>query len=286
MTVLRLGVASAPRAPGALAWRSRPTGRSGPGATTTADSWATARRRRASCPSRSPALRHHTLRAGDTHVLALRSGRDDLGLGGELVRSHGPEQHRRPAGAHAGAFGITGAVVVVAGGDFQHGRGHVRAMHGHGPLHGHRERPYPVRPRPRRGWDAWAAQSPTRGFGDGSPHSALQNPSHAYPLGPYTWTVTAVADGGDMRHERDGDRVFPPAPEWPRSPRGAAPLSVSSRGPHWRRLRVTRQLPWDFGDGATSTEQSPTHAHTHLRPVRLDHDGGGGVGRPCSRGGR
>lgn len=101
-------------------------------------------------------------------------------------------------------------------------------------------------------------------FGDGSPlNHGDQNPSHTYTAaGTYTVTQT-VSNYGHSASTTRTITVTSPGPTaafaaYPQS--GRAPLAVQfidySTGAALR--------SWDFGDGATSTQQNPTH--TYNRP--------------------
>jgi len=116
-------------------------------------------------------------------------------------------------------------------------------------------------------------------FGDGS-SSTEEDPSHVYAgAGLYTVTLTASGPGGvDALTVPDLVSVVDPAPvaAFSAAPRvGVAPLSVAftdgSTGP------ITA-WSWDFGDGATSTEASPSHVYAvpGLYTVTLSVVGPGG----------
>ena len=106
-------------------------------------------------------------------------------------------------------------------------------------------------------------------FGDGSPTSSAQNPSHTYTAnGSYTVTLTATnAFGSDADVKTDyvvvSDAPPPPAPvaDFSALPvAGSAPLVVqftdASTG-------SPTSWSWDFGDGSpTSTAQNPSHTYT------------------------
>jgi PKD repeat protein len=98
-------------------------------------------------------------------------------------------------------------------------------------------------------------------FGDGTT-STQQNPSHTYAsAGAYTVTLTAKNAYGADSETKAGFVTAGASPnaEFTADQRiGAAPLTVkfadlSTGSPmSWK---------WDFGDGATSTEQNPTHVY-------------------------
>jgi len=102
-------------------------------------------------------------------------------------------------------------------------------------------------------------------FGDGAT-STEQHPVHVYTeVGTYTVSLTATnASGSDAETLVDYVQALPPAPVASFSSSAASgpvPHSVSftdtSSGPPSSWL-------WDFGDGATSTEQHPVHVYTEV----------------------
>jgi PKD repeat protein len=101
-------------------------------------------------------------------------------------------------------------------------------------------------------------------FGDGGTSTA-QSPSHTYNApGLYTVSLTVTSSAGsDTETKLDYVLVSappPPVAEFAGTPTdGSAPLTVafsdlSSGAP--------TSWSWSFGDGATSTEQSPTHTYS------------------------
>jgi len=117
------------------------------------------------------------------------------------------------------------------------------------------------------------------GFGDGGT-SGETNPVHVYQA-PGTYTVTLTASGpagSDVATQVDLVVVVPPAPvaAFGAAPvAGPAPLAVrfTDRSSGWILNRA-----WDFGDGGTSFDASPTHVYTTpgLYTVGLSVAGPGG----------
>ena len=102
-------------------------------------------------------------------------------------------------------------------------------------------------------------------FGDGSPNSTNQNPAHTFTaVGSYTITLTVSKANESHTNQRVGYVVtmLYPIAGFTYSPAvGLPPLSVqftdTSAG-------VIRSRLWNFGDGLTSTSQTPSH--TYFRP--------------------
>jgi PKD repeat protein len=101
-------------------------------------------------------------------------------------------------------------------------------------------------------------------FGDGTT-SAEQNPSHTYAAGIWTVTLTVTDRHGceDTRVKTQYiDSNAPPAAQFSAAPTSCcAPLAVQ-----FTDLSAAGDNPlvswlWDFGDGTTSTEQSPSHTY-------------------------
>ena len=117
-------------------------------------------------------------------------------------------------------------------------------------------------------------------FGDGVGTSSEQNPMYIYnSAGSYTVTLTVTGPGGsDIETETDYITVYaPPVANFSANPTsGIKPLTVqfidSSTG-------LITTWSWDFGDGGTSTAQSPSHIYTDagLYTVTLTVTGPGGT---------
>ncbi|MEO2144589.1 MAG: PKD domain-containing protein, partial [bacterium] len=100
-------------------------------------------------------------------------------------------------------------------------------------------------------------------FGDGAT-SALQNPSHVYSVvGIYSVSLTVTGPGGsDTRTRIDYISVGAPAPvaDFSGVPTsGTAPLNVAFTDAS---VGTITTWGWDFGDGATSTLQDPSHLYS------------------------
>ncbi|MAB80321.1 MAG: hypothetical protein CMJ89_13285 [Planctomycetes bacterium] len=116
-------------------------------------------------------------------------------------------------------------------------------------------------------------------FGDGD-GSALQNPVHTYMLqGTYSVILTISGpDGTDALSQGSLIVVDPPGlgAAFDAAPtRGEVPLLVSFSD---RSTGGVTSFVWDFGDGATSTAQNPTHTYTNVGTytVSLAVDGASG----------
>jgi len=102
-------------------------------------------------------------------------------------------------------------------------------------------------------------------FGDGSPVSTAQNPSHTYSQGNFTASVTVTDADGDQASDTvtidvGGDNV-PSVTAAALPDSGQIPLPVSFTA------NVAGGNPpftysWNFGDGNTSTDQNPSHTFT------------------------
>ena len=98
-------------------------------------------------------------------------------------------------------------------------------------------------------------------FGDGTT-SRTRNPTHTFKAdGEYTIALTVTNQyGSDTKTEPAYIGVgIPPVAEFSATPQeGTIPLTVSFAD-------ISKNKPatwhWDFGDGATSTEQNPTHTY-------------------------
>ena len=99
-------------------------------------------------------------------------------------------------------------------------------------------------------------------FGDNSPISTLQNPSHTYTRqGTYTVTLTITATNGCTSTKTFSDYVVILLPvvsvnQLPKS--GCAPFEWTFEHTVYGGDSIVN-YQWDFGDGTTSTLQSPTH---------------------------
>jgi PKD repeat protein len=95
-------------------------------------------------------------------------------------------------------------------------------------------------------------------FGDGGT-SADQNPSHLFAqTGTYTVTLTVTGAGGSTQTQQQVSVAYPPTALFQITPDAVNPLAVSFLD---NSAGVVTGWTWDFGDGSTSTEQSPTHTY-------------------------
>jgi RHS repeat-associated protein/uncharacterized repeat protein (TIGR01451 family) len=99
-------------------------------------------------------------------------------------------------------------------------------------------------------------------FGDGSTSAAI-SPTHVYTrLGVYTVTLAASGTGGTNTLMRDGYIAVYESPEvgFTAAPvDGLAPLSVVFTN---TTTGAVSAYTWDFGEGVTSTLESPAHTYT------------------------
>ncbi len=99
-------------------------------------------------------------------------------------------------------------------------------------------------------------------FGDGT-SSTMQNPTHAYDsAGTYTVTLTVMGPGGTSTHECSdciSVQELPPVANFAVEPVGG--IYELTLGFTDLSTGVITSWLWEFGDGATSTEQHPTHTY-------------------------
>ena len=103
-------------------------------------------------------------------------------------------------------------------------------------------------------------------FGDGSPHSAAQNPTHAYAVeGTFHWVLTVTLHDQSCAREGDITITFPctvscsaTAPTFVQAGTGAAFTSTATLS----HCAGAASYDWDFGDGSVhSPEQNPSHTY-------------------------
>jgi PKD repeat protein len=99
-------------------------------------------------------------------------------------------------------------------------------------------------------------------FGDGGQSSA-RNPSHTYTAsGTFSVSLTVTGPGGsDTETKTSYISVTPTADFGISSPSGPGPLTVIFSD---LTLGTATSWVWDFGDGGSSIEQSPSHTFTSL----------------------
>jgi len=103
-------------------------------------------------------------------------------------------------------------------------------------------------------------------FGDGATSSET-NPSHTYDApGVYTVTLTvSTEDGSDCETKADYitvNAILPTADFFGRPTAGDGPVTVAFFDASTPGTSAVTGWAWDFGDGATSTEQNPSHTYT------------------------
>ena len=102
-------------------------------------------------------------------------------------------------------------------------------------------------------------------FGDGSPASTEQNPSHSYSsLGAFTVILTASNEYGDDIEEKvDFITVNPPPPVAAFSSDKTEIIANESVNFTDESTNTPTAWSWDFGDGSpASTDQNPSHTYT------------------------
>jgi len=109
-----------------------------------------------------------------------------------------------------------------------------------------------------------SAGSPTKwewSFGDGT-SSTVQNPIHKYSkAGKYTVKLTVTnAEGSNTVTKKDYIKVVtkPVASFSAKPTSGKAPLTVAFTD---KSTGIPTKCKWNFGDGASSTDQSPKHQY-------------------------
>jgi len=116
-------------------------------------------------------------------------------------------------------------------------------------------------------------------FGDGAT-STQAHPTHAFPAGTYTVTLTATNAGGSAQISRSLT-VLPPGPVAAFSFTPAAPIAGTVVTFADASTGAPATWDWDFGDGTTSTAHSPLHifASAGTFPVTLTVASAGGSNR-------
>jgi PKD repeat protein len=112
-------------------------------------------------------------------------------------------------------------------------------------------------------------------FGDGGT-SALQSPTHNYATGgTYTVALTTTGPGGSNTNTKAGFINITPVAQFLAAPTtGVAPLTVDFTD---QSTGGATSWSWDFGDGGTSTLQSPSHTYAQgSYTVALTATGPGG----------
>jgi PKD repeat protein len=103
-------------------------------------------------------------------------------------------------------------------------------------------------------------------FGDGTPHSGDQNPSHQYANpGDYTVTLTVTGPGGSDDEVKSNyiHAEGPPVADFYGDPTsGTVPLTVNF---HDQSTGTVTSWDWDFGDGTPhSSNQNPVHEYSSV----------------------
>ena len=99
-------------------------------------------------------------------------------------------------------------------------------------------------------------------FGDGSPHSSAQNPSHTYNnAGDYTVTLTVTGSGGSNSKSLTIHVTVPsPKADFTANPTsGSVPLTVQFTD---KSTGTITAWDWNFGDGLLhSSARNPSHLY-------------------------
>jgi gliding motility-associated-like protein len=103
-------------------------------------------------------------------------------------------------------------------------------------------------------------------FGDGSPVSSNQNPSHIYSAsGTYNVTLIVTSDNGCVDSVTHLVTIYPtPVADFSSiGNAGCGPLPVSFFDSSFVQGGTIVSWSWDFGDGGTSSVQNPVHVYQH-----------------------
>ena len=99
-------------------------------------------------------------------------------------------------------------------------------------------------------------------FGDGSPASAAQNPSHTYSS-PGSYTVTLTITNSLAQTDTFTETITVASVDFSASvTSGVLPFSVDFSDLSTSTCNGSLTYSWDFGDGGISTERNPVHTYT------------------------